>query len=73
MPIIGGLEAAKYIRNNLKPPQSLLPIIALTADVTKVDIDKYKKVGINDYIIKPFKQDDLINKIIRLVKETKSS
>ncbi len=72
MPIMGGLEATKYIRNNMKPPQSLIPIIALTADVTKAEIDKYNEVGINDYIIKPYKQMDLLNKIIQQVKEMKS-
>lgn len=72
MPEMGGLEASKIIRTTMKPPKSTIPIIALTADITKSDIDKYNEVGINDYVIKPFSQADLRKKIIQLVKETKS-
>ena len=72
MPEMGGLEATKIIRSTFKSPKSTIPIIALTADITKSDIDKYNEVGINDFIIKPFNQADLRNKIIQLIKETKS-
>jgi PAS domain S-box-containing protein len=50
MPLMNGFEATDYIRNNLN---SKIPIIALTADVTTVDLAKCKSVGMNDYIPKP--------------------
>jgi len=50
MPDMNGFEATDYIRNELK---SDIPIIALTADVTTVDLAKCKSVGMNDYIAKP--------------------
>jgi PAS domain S-box-containing protein len=50
MPIMTGFEATEYIRNTLN---SNIPIIALTADVTTVDLAKCKAVGMNDYIAKP--------------------
>lgn len=70
MPEMGGFEATQYIRANMQPPKSEIPIIAITADVTKADIDNYKKIGINDYVLKPFDQTDLMNKIIYQVKKT---
>lgn len=70
MPEMGGFEATQYIRANMQSPKSEIPIIAITADVTKADIDNYKKIGINDYVLKPFDQTDLLNKIIHQVKET---
>ena len=70
MPEMGGFEATQYIRANMQPPKSEIPIIAITADVTKADIDNYKKNGINDYVLKPFDQTDLLNKIIHQVKKT---
>ena len=65
MPIMNGFEATDHIRNIMKLD---IPIIALTADVTTVDIDKCKSVGMNDYIAKPFDEKLLYKKIADLVK-----
>jgi CheY-like chemotaxis protein len=48
---------------------SKIPIIALTADVTTVDLAKCKSVGMNDYISKPVDERVLYSKIVGLVKE----
>lgn len=66
MPVMNGFETTKYIRNTLKLD---LPIIALTADVTTVDLAKCKAVGMNDYIAKPVDDHILYNKIISLAKK----
>lgn len=66
MPEMNGFEATEYIRNVLKSP---IPIIALTADVTTVDLAKCKAVGMNDYIAKPVDEKLLYHKIISLVKK----
>jgi CheY-like chemotaxis protein len=60
MPEMNGFEATAYIRNIIKNP---IPIIALTADVTTVDVEKCKAVGMNDYVSKPIDEKDLYNKI----------
>ena len=65
MPEMNGFEATEYIRNTIK---SQIPIIALTADVTTVDLQKCKAVGINDYISKPVDEKILKMKIIELLK-----
>jgi len=61
MPEMNGFEATEYIRNQL---HSSIPIIALTADVTTVDLAKCRAVGMNDYIAKPVDEKLLYNKII---------
>lgn len=66
MPILNGFEATKYIRNTMK---SKVPIIALTADVTTVDLTKCKAVGMDDYIAKPIDEKLLFNKIVALTKK----
>ena len=66
MPIMNGFEATEYIRNKMK---SQIPIIALTADVTTVDLKKCKAVGMNDYISKPIDERLLFSKIIDLLKK----
>lgn len=70
MPDMNGFEATDYIRNELK---SDIPIIALTADVTTVDLAKCRAVGMNDYIAKPVDERLLYGKIVGAVKKTNSS
>jgi PAS domain S-box-containing protein len=66
MPEMNGFEATEYIRTKMK---SQIPIIALTADVTTVDLDKCKALGMNDYIAKPVDERLLYSKIMGLVKK----
>jgi PAS domain S-box-containing protein len=66
MPVMNGFQATDYIRNTLK---SQIPIIALTADVTTVDLEKCKAVGMNDYIAKPVDDRKLYSKIVGLIKK----
>lgn len=66
MPEMNGFEATDYIRNTMN---SKIPIIALTADVTTVDLAKCKAVGMNDYIAKPVDERMLYSKIVSLVKK----
>jgi len=70
MPEINGFEATEYIRNKMN---SKIPIIALTADVTMVDLQKCKAVGMNDYISKPVDEKLLYGKIINLFKKSAPS
>jgi CheY-like chemotaxis protein len=48
---------------------SKIPIIALTADVTTVDLAKCKAVGLNDYIAKPVDDRLLYSKIVGFFKK----
>ena len=66
MPEMNGFEATDYIRKTMK---SKIPIIALTADVTTVDVKKCKEFGMDDYISKPIDENLLYSKIVELVKK----
>ena len=66
MPVMNGFEATEYIR---KIMNSKIPIIALTADVTTIDLAKCKTVGMNDYIAKPVDEKVLYSKIVGLAKK----
>jgi len=67
MPEMNGFEATDYIRNRM---HSDIPIIALTADVTTVDLAKCRAVGMNDYIAKPVDERILYSKIVGLAKRS---
>jgi two-component system CheB/CheR fusion protein len=61
MPEMNGFEATSYIRETM---QSTIPIIALTADVTPIDIERCKDLGMNDYVSKPIDEKVLYAKIL---------
>jgi two-component system CheB/CheR fusion protein len=65
MPEMNGFEAITYIRTQMN---SKIPVIALTADVTTVDVEKCKALGLNDYISKPIDEKLLYSKIIKCLK-----
>jgi PAS domain S-box-containing protein len=65
MPEMNGFEATAYIRNTMNLN---IPIIALTADVTTMDVEKCKSFGMNDYVSKPLDERILYSKIIELLK-----
>jgi response regulator RpfG family c-di-GMP phosphodiesterase len=55
------------VRSLDDPEKKKIPIIALTANVMKTDLEKYLKAGINDFILKPFKEAELYQKIRELL------
>lgn len=67
MPIMGGLETTKKIRELEDSYFKELPIIALTASIISNDIEEMFEVGFNDYQSKPFRIEELIEKISKLV------
>ncbi|MCM3729822.1 CHASE3 domain-containing protein [Neobacillus cucumis] len=59
MPVMGGYEAMKIIREDLGMHN--LPIIALTAKAMKGERDKCMEAGASDYIMKPLNIDQLFS------------
>jgi PAS domain S-box-containing protein len=62
MPEMDGIETTVKIREEL---QLQTPIIALTANAFKSEVEKCKNAGMDDYITKPFEEFDLIETISR--------
>jgi len=52
MPVMDGIESARRIRD-LPKPKSSTPIIAVTADAIQSHIERYRKEGFNDILVKP--------------------
>lgn len=68
MPELDGYQTTQKIRNELKPPLSEIPIIAITAHSLASELKKCMDAGMNDYLSKPFKVKELIEKISALLK-----
>ena len=60
MPIMDGVEATKAIRNTI-PPNKQPYIIAMTANVMVGDRESYLASGMDDYIGKPVRVDELVH------------
>ncbi len=67
MPVMDGLEAARRIRKMEGPAVDGIPIIAMTANAFESDIEDSINAGMNGHIAKPFKKEDLIAAISRLL------
>lgn len=64
MPVMDGYEATALIRST----NSLIPIIALTASSSYSYLEKGLKIGLNEYIIKPFNPKELNMKLRKYYK-----
>ncbi len=64
MPIMDGFEATKAIRA-LPGPESKLPIIALTANAIVGDRENCLATGMDDYVSKPMKLEDIMQALQR--------
>ncbi|MDF7812173.1 PAS domain S-box protein [Hymenobacter sp. YC55] len=60
MPVMNGLEATSVLRQELA---LTTPIIALTANAIKGEREKCIAAGMNDYLAKPFQEDELLKLI----------
>ncbi|MEQ1840494.1 MAG: response regulator, partial [Verrucomicrobiales bacterium] len=59
MPYLSGFEVLDRI-NSLIPPDQLVPVIILTADITPATRNRALKSGARDFLTKPLDPDELI-------------
>ncbi len=64
MPVMGGFEAARRIRA-VERDGRRLPIIALTANATSLDVEECRVAGMDDFLAKPIDMDMLIATVAR--------
>ena len=69
MPETDGYEATRVIRALDVPRAKSIPIIAMTANVFREDIEKCLDAGMNDHVGKPLNFDDIIEQLRRYLGE----
>ena len=68
MPVMDGIEASRIIRNSENPKIRSIPIVALTAAIMSESHDRIEDLNINDYVLKPFKPQDLYDRILKHIR-----
>ncbi len=66
MPVMDGYEATRAIRS-LPNGKSRLPILAMTANVMKAEVQQCMDAGMDGFVPKPFKQEELVEAIRKVV------
>jgi signal transduction histidine kinase/DNA-binding response OmpR family regulator len=69
MPIMDGYETTQYIRSKLN---NSIPIIAMTAHALASEREECLKAGMNDFLSKPFRMEEL-QRLLRKYLRSKSS
>jgi hypothetical protein len=65
MPVMDGVTMLRQMRENTEFKR--LPVIMLTAEASPEIIGTVARLGVRDYVTKPFDSDQLLDKVIRVV------
>jgi CheY-like chemotaxis protein/anti-sigma regulatory factor (Ser/Thr protein kinase) len=68
MPELLGTEVVQAVRKEKNNPNTKTKIFAVTANIMESDILNYMKSGFDGYILKPFGEENLYNKICNMLK-----
>jgi CheY-like chemotaxis protein/HPt (histidine-containing phosphotransfer) domain-containing protein len=71
MPVMDGLDATRHVRNglwsNLRFPDPDIPIVALTANASDEDRQRFLAAGMHDFLTKPISEVELHRAIQRII------
>ena len=67
MPQMDGIEASKSIRSIADAQGQHLPILGLSANVNSVDRDRFIQAGADDFLLKPYDRQSLVEVTERLL------
>ncbi|MBN8663898.1 MAG: response regulator [Chitinophagales bacterium] len=70
VPKLTGDQLAMRIRQYGNKAKSNVPVIAMTASIFKDDVEAYKAAGINDILVKPFKQEELNSMLAKYLNQS---
>src|SRR4051794_7968977 len=65
MPVMDGSEMLAKLKGNAE--LKTIPVIMLTAEAGRENVVRIAKLGVRDYLIKPFKEEMLVDRVGRMV------
>jgi CheY-like chemotaxis protein len=69
MPIMNGYDATRAIRGSEHPEAKTIPIIAMTANAYREDVEKAMDAGMNAHVPKPINVEVLVETLCQYKKE----
>jgi CheY-like chemotaxis protein len=69
MPVMDGIQATKLIRRLNDDYKSSTPIVALTANSMRSECENYLRVGMNDWLGKPFQEPALFATVSKNIRK----
>jgi two-component system cell cycle response regulator len=71
MPVMDGVTMLTKLKEN--PDLKAIPVIMLTAESGRENVLHIAKLGVRDYLVKPFKENELVEKVGRIVQLQKKA
>jgi len=65
MPVMDGIAALTALRADLNLKST--PVIILTGESDRASVFQVTKLGVSDYILKPFREDLLVQRVIKFI------
>lgn len=65
MPVMDGMEMLTALKENADLKS--IPVVMLTAEGSRDSLLAFAKMGVRDYLVKPFKEQDIVDKVSRIV------
>lgn len=65
MPVMDGMEMVDMLRNH--DELKTVPVVMLTAERSRDMVAEFAKKGVRDYLVKPFKEEEIIEHVGRIV------
>ena len=65
MPVMDGVTMLTKLKE--APELKAIPVLMLTAESGRDNVLRIAKLGVRDYLIKPFKENELLGKVGRIV------
>lgn len=67
MPVMDGIDATSFIRQEAMDRIRQVPVLGLTANVNPLDLARFKAAGLNDVMLKPFERAELCHRVEALL------
>lgn len=65
MPVMDGVTMLGKLKEN--PELKKIPVIMLTAESSHANVLEIAKIGVRDYLVKPFKKEEIIERVGRIM------
>lgn len=67
LPHMDGIAFSHFLRTNPESPSRYVPIVMLTGKAEQVDVECARDAGVNEFLVKPFRAEDLWQRICQVI------